>query len=127
MGMRVTRAEPALVELSLTVGERHLQPFGLVHGGVISGAVETVCSIGGSLNAGPDHTIVGMENQTSFLRPVREGTLRAIATPLHLGRTSQLWEARVLDERDRLVASGRLRMACLPKLRTKPAEQQGEL
>lgn len=114
MGMSLDVAEPERVELSWTVGPEHLQPWGLVHGGVFCGAVETACSIGASLNLEPGLVAVGMENQTSFLRPVRSGALRVVATPRHRGRSSQLWQADVLDEQQRVVATGRLRLMAVP-------------
>jgi uncharacterized protein (TIGR00369 family) len=85
----------------------------LVHGGVHAGLVETVCSIGAQLAAPPNVNIVGVENHTSFLRPVREGTLRATGTPLHKGRKAQLWQADIHDDSGRLVATGRLRVFAL--------------
>ncbi|HEX2736321.1 MAG TPA: PaaI family thioesterase [Polyangiaceae bacterium] len=110
MGIEIVRAERGLVEVSWTVGPEHLQPFGIVHGGVFSGVVETVCSIGACVGIGPDKSVVGMENQTSFLRPVREGVLRAEGRPVHRGRTTELWEAKIVDAEGRLVATGRLRL-----------------
>ena len=59
-------------------------------------------------------SVVGLENHTSFLHAVREGVLRTVATPVERGRRTQLWEAHVYDARDRIVASGRLRMFVLP-------------
>jgi uncharacterized protein (TIGR00369 family) len=58
-------------------------------------------------------SVVGMENHTSFLRAVREGTLRAMARPILRGRRSQLWEGSVQDEQGRLVATGRVRLLVL--------------
>src|SRR5690606_26361579 len=71
MGMTFTTLGPEQVALEWTVGPEHLQPFGLVHGGVYCGAIETVCSVGAVLAAGADIDVVGVENHTSFLRPVR--------------------------------------------------------
>ncbi len=124
MAISMDHVEPERVEASWTVGPQHLQPFGLVHGGVYCGVVETVCSYGAHLNVPSGQLIVGVENHTSFLRPVRGGTLRAIARPVHRGRTTQLWEAEVLDEQQRLVASGRVRVMSVPaeaSPKTKPA------
>jgi uncharacterized protein (TIGR00369 family) len=57
---------------------------------------------------------VGLENHTSFIRAVRAGAkLHAVATPVTRGRHTQVWEARVLDEEDRIVATGRVRLLCL--------------
>lgn len=115
MGMKFTRISPNEVRLSWTVESRHLQPFGLVHGGVHCGAVETACSVGALAAAGPDVDVVGVENHTSFLRPVRSGELQVCATPVQVGRRSQLWEARITDEEGKLVATGRLRLFCSPR------------
>lgn len=115
MGMRVTTLRADEVVLEWTVGPEHLQPFGLVHGGVYCGALETAGSIGALVAKGPGYDVVGVENQTSFLRPVSTGTLRARATPVHLGRQFQLWEAQILDQEGRLVAAGRLRVFCSPR------------
>ena len=113
-GMRVMSASEDAVEVEWTVAKQHLQPFGIVHGGVHCGAIETVCSYGATLAArarGHQGGIVGLENHTSFIRAVRLGThLRCRATPLTRGRTTQVWEAHVRDDKDRLVASGRVRL-----------------
>ena len=113
MAIAVSKASAAEVVLELTVSAVHKQPFGLVHGGVYSGLVETGGSIGAQLAAGRG-SVVGTENHTSFLRPVREGRLRSISTPLHVGRTTQLWQTTVYDQANRAVALGQLRVLCLP-------------
>jgi uncharacterized protein (TIGR00369 family) len=114
MAIEMDSVEPDRVAAAWTVGPQHLQPFGLVHGGVFCGVVETLCSFGAHLSVGPGHTIVGVENHTSFLRPVRSGRLDAVARPVHQGRTTQLWEAHVFDEQQRLVATGRVRLMSVP-------------
>jgi uncharacterized protein (TIGR00369 family) len=110
MGLYFVHAAPDRVEVEWTVGPEHLQPFGIVHGGVFSGVVETVCSIGAVMGAPPGKTVVGLENQTSFLRAVRSGKLRCVGTPVHQGRTTQLWQAEIQDEQGRVVSAGRLRL-----------------
>jgi 1,4-dihydroxy-2-naphthoyl-CoA hydrolase len=114
MGMKLDEMGPDRVELQWTVGPQHLQPFGLVHGGVLAGALETACSIGAVCRAGPDAHVVGMELSTSFLRPARQGVLRCVATPVHVGRSSQLWEAVVTNGDQQLLAVGRVRLAAVP-------------
>ena len=113
-GIRVVSASADAVEVEWTVARHHLQPYGVVHGGVHCGVIETVCSYGAALAAkARGHTggVVGLENHTSFIRAVRIGThLRCRATPLTSGRTTQVWEAHVRDDKDRLVASGRVRL-----------------
>ncbi|HEY3194429.1 MAG TPA: PaaI family thioesterase [Candidatus Dormibacteraeota bacterium] len=115
MGVTITLATPEEVRAELTVGPEHLQGYGIVHGGVHSGLIESLASIGAALFALPrGQSVVGLENTTSFLRAVRAGAkLRAISTPVTRGRRTQVWEARVLDDEDRLVATGRVRLLCL--------------
>lgn len=90
--------------------DRHMQPLGLVHGGVFTTVVETVASIGATLWLGDEGTVVGLSNHTDFLRPVGGGALRFEATPLHRGRSTQLWQVTVLDGDRRRVAHGKVRL-----------------
>src|SRR4051812_29406507 len=91
MGVRFVSATIDEIVAELVIGPHHQQPYGLVHGGVYAGLVETVTSVGAGLSALPlGRTIVGLENHTSFLHAVREGVLRARATPLTRGRTTQV-------------------------------------
>ena len=113
LGLELIQATESEVLAEWTVAERHLQPMGLVHGGVYASVVETCCSIGAALAAPEGKQIVGVENHTSFLRPVRSGRLRARAVALHSGRQAQLWECAITDEAERLVATGRLRSLCV--------------
>jgi uncharacterized protein (TIGR00369 family) len=76
--------------------------------------IETLATLGAALAAIPQGKMaVGVENHTSFVRAVRSGELRAHAVPLHRGRTLHLWEVRIVDERDRLVARGTVRLAII--------------
>jgi 1,4-dihydroxy-2-naphthoyl-CoA hydrolase len=115
MGITITHATADEVRAELIVGPEHLQGYGIVHGGVHCGLIESLASIGAALYALPRHqSVVGLENNTSFIRAVRAGTkLRAVSTPVTRGRKTQVWEARVLDEDDRTVATGRVRLLCL--------------
>jgi len=114
MGVRMVRATRDEVIAELTIGPAHLQPYGLVHGGVHAGIIESVASIGAALDALPEgRSVVGLENHTSFLRAVREGTLRAVAKPLTRGRRTQVWEGSVYDAEGRLAATGRVRLLVL--------------
>ncbi|HKU38014.1 MAG TPA: PaaI family thioesterase [Polyangiales bacterium] len=116
MGFAFIKASPTEVEIEWTVAKQHLQPYGIVHGGVHAGVVETVCSVGAGLAArerGLTGGVVGLENHTSFLRAVREGTkLRARAVPVTRGRTTQVWHAEVRDQANQLIATGSVRLLC---------------
>ena len=115
MGVTITLATADEVRAQLTVGPEHLQGYGIVHGGVHCGLIESLASIGAALVALPrGQSVVGLENNTSFVRAVRQGAkLRAVSTPITRGRRTQVWEASVLDEKDQIVATGRVRLLCL--------------
>lgn len=114
MGVKFVRATPDEVIAEWTVGPEHRQAYGIVHGGVYAGVIETVASVGAALHAlGEGRSVVGLENHTSFLHAVREGMLRATARPLTRGRRTHVWEGSITDESGRLVATGRVRLLCL--------------
>lgn len=114
MGLRFVRASKDEVVAELEIGPQHRQPYGIVHGGVHAGVIETVTSVGAALHALPlGRSVVGLENNTSFLHAVREGTLRVTARPLTRGRRTQVWEGVVADGAGRTVAVGRVRLLAL--------------
>jgi uncharacterized protein (TIGR00369 family) len=114
MGVRFVRVTLDEVVAEWTVGPEHLQAYGIVHGGVHCGVIETLASVGAAMNALQEgRSVVGLENSTSFLQAVREGTLTATAHPVVRGRRTQVWEANVKDARGRLVATGRVRLMVL--------------
>ena len=111
MGVRFVRATADSVEAELEIGPDHRQAYGIVHGGVHSGMIETIASVGAALVAMPrGQSVVGLENHTSFLVAVREGKLHATARPLVRGRRTQVWEGTVTDDGGRVVATGRVRL-----------------
>ncbi|WP_341720453.1 PaaI family thioesterase [Micromonospora sp. FIMYZ51] len=86
------------------------QPYGIQHGGVYCSVVETAASLGAGFWLGERGRVVGVANQTDFLRSVREGELIAVGTPIHRGRSQQLWQVEITDDQDRLVARGQVRL-----------------
>jgi 1,4-dihydroxy-2-naphthoyl-CoA hydrolase len=110
VGLRIEQASGDRVVLSCPVTPDLHQPFGLVHGGVYATLAETAASVGGSLWFGDRGKVVGVSNHTDFLRAVRRGELRAEATPLSRGRTTQLWQVEVADEQGRLIAHAKVRL-----------------
>jgi len=114
MGIVILTATPDEVTCAFEIGQKHHQGFGIVHGGVHAGVVETLASIGAALVAKPrGQRVVGVENSTSFIRAVRSGRLHANARPVTRGRMSQLWEVWIRDEKEQLVAQGRVRLLCV--------------
>ena len=114
MGLSFTRASPDECIGELVVAPHHLQPYGIVHGGVHSGIIEAACSTGAAVAAlARGQTVVGLENTTSFIHAARAGTLRVTARPVTRGRRTQVWTADVTDESGRVLATGRVRLLCL--------------
>src|SRR5260221_4884209 len=114
MSIHFVRATMDEVVAEMEIGPVHRQPYGIVHGGVHSGLVEAVASVGAALVARQrGQSVVGLENHTSFLNAVREGRLRATARPLTRGRRTQVWEATITDTQGRTVATGRVRFLAL--------------
>ncbi|MFZ3046051.1 MAG: PaaI family thioesterase [Desulfatirhabdiaceae bacterium] len=114
MGIRCVQAASNELIAELEIKSSHLQPYGIVHGGVYASMIETLCSTGAALNVILEgKSAVGLENTTSFLRAVRSGTLRCTARPILKGRRSHVWEAHVTDDQNRTVATGRVRLIIL--------------
>ena len=99
----------------IDAGPDHHTPWGVVHGALYSGAIETAASLGASLAVeASGQFAVGVDNVTDFIRPVERGRLEVDARAVSQGRTLQLWEAEITDDRGRLVAKGRVRLANRP-------------
>ena len=114
MGVRFVRATVDELVAELDIGPHHLQPYGIVHGGVHAGLIETLASVGAGIVALPrGQSVVGLENHTTFLRAARAGRLRVTATPISRGRTTQVWEGVVEDAAGQLLATGRVRLLCV--------------
>jgi uncharacterized protein (TIGR00369 family) len=110
LGFVFDEATPDRVVARWTIGPQHLQPYGIVHGGVHCSAVEACASVGAALWFGERGRVVGVANHTNFLRAAREGVLTATATPIHRGRSQQLWLVVVADEQSRPIARGEVRL-----------------
>jgi uncharacterized protein (TIGR00369 family) len=113
LGLELVEASGDRVVYTCTVrGDLH-QPYGILHGGVHCSIVESAASLAGAIWLGDSGQVVGVNNSTNFIRAVSEGTLTATATPLQRGRTQQLWQVAIVDDQDRLVAHGQVRLANL--------------
>lgn len=114
-GLELEVTTPDLVAAHCPVADRVRQPFGLVHGGVLASMAESLASIGTTLGvAEQGHIGVGQNNNTSFLRPIREGTIHAVAHPKHRGRTTWIWDVEITDDAGRLCALSRVTIAVRP-------------
>ena len=111
LGIELVELTPERVVATMPITPRHHQPFGYLHGGASVTLAETVASIGGWLNCPRGMAAFGMEINANHLRPKREGLLTAVGTPLHRGRTTQVWEVKIHDEADNLICAARCTLA----------------
>ena len=102
------------VVVKFTIGEQHLQPFGIPHGGVYCAVHESTASTGGQIWLGEKGVVVGTNNSTDFIRQAKLGdVITTTATPIHRGRTQQLWHLDSVGEDGKLIAQGQVRLANL--------------
>ncbi|PEN05734.1 esterase [Longimonas halophila] len=102
------------VEAHMPVTPDHHQPFGQLHGGVSVVLAESAASVGGYLAAPTDKTAVGIEINANHMRAVSEGTVHAVAEPLHVGTSTHVWDVKIRDAEDRLVCVARCTLAIMP-------------
>ena len=111
-GLEIDLATPEEMRARVQVTDDHLQPFGLVHGGLFASIAESITSMGSWLGVRDEgKSAQGLSNQTSFLRPLLGGTVHATARRRHRGRTTQVWEVDITDDQDRLCALVRMTIA----------------
>ncbi len=104
------------VVVRFTITDRHLQPFGIPHGGIYCAVHESTASMAGQIWLGTKGVVVGTNNSTDFLRQAKNGdTITVTATPIHRGRTQQLWHLDSVNEDGKLIAQGQVRLANLPQ------------
>jgi len=121
LGLQFTELTPDGARARLEVKPRLLQPMGLVHGGVYCSMVESMASVAAFtwLATRGGGNVVGVNNNTDFLRSISSGMVYGTAEPIHRGRRQQLWLVTITDDSDRVVARGQVR---LQNLETQPSE-----
>ena len=116
LGIEVLELTPTRVVATMPVDERTRQPFGILHGGASVALAETVASLGAVMNTDLERsTAVGLEINANHLRAKRDGTVRATALPIHVGRSTQVWEVRIVDEEERPVCVSRCTLAVVER------------
>lgn len=114
LGVEVVEVGAERVVLELEVGPRVHQPYGFLHGGVSALLSETCASIGAWVAAGPGSEAFGVELNANHLRPVRDGRITAVGTPIRQGRHIAVWDTRIEDGQGRLVCVSRCTVAIRP-------------
>jgi len=112
LGLQYLEVTPDGGRARLEITDKVKQPWGIVHGGVYCSIVESLASVSGHvwLAEHGGGTVVGVNNNTDFLRAIKSGTVTAVSTPIHRGRRQQLWLITITDEEDRTVARGQVRL-----------------
>lgn len=116
LGIEITDIGPDYLEARMPVEGRTMQPDRILHGGASVALAETLGSVGGTMCV--DRTrfqIVGQEINANHLRPATGGHVTGRATPIHLGRRSQVWNIEITDDRKRLVCVSRLTIAVIER------------
>jgi 1,4-dihydroxy-2-naphthoyl-CoA hydrolase len=116
LGLTYLEVTPDGGRAQLEVRDELLQPWGIVHGGVYCSIIESLASLSAQvwLAEHGGGTVVGVNNNTDFLRAIKSGTVTAVSTPIHRGRRQQLWLITVTDADGRAVARGQVRLQNLP-------------
>jgi len=112
LGLEMLEFSDEHLRAQLRVRDELKQPFGLVHGGVYASIAESLASLGtafGVMSSG--QAAMGLSNQTSFLRPITDGTIHARAMRRHRGRTTWIWEVEITDDDGRLCVLTRMTIA----------------
>ena len=115
LGIEWLEDDPDRARARVAVRDELLQPFGIVHGGVLSTLVESVCSRSTALVVHEEGNVaMGQSINVSFVRPISEGTIEVLARARHRGRTTWVWEAEVRDDQGRLCALSQMTIAVRP-------------
>ena len=114
-GLEIDEATDELVRAHVPVAEHVLQPVGLVHGGVHASIAEALASVGTNVGVVSEGNVgLGMSNNSTFLRSIREGTNHAVARRDPRGRTTWVWDVELTDDDGRLCAVSRVTIAVRP-------------
>jgi 1,4-dihydroxy-2-naphthoyl-CoA hydrolase len=115
-GLELLEHSAEEVRAQVAVRDAIKQPMGLVHGGVFASIAESMTSMATAMAVQPEGmSAQGLSNHTSFLRPIVEGTVHAVARRRHRGRTTWVWEVEITDDLERLCALVRMTIAVRPR------------
>ncbi len=115
LGIMITEIGDDFLCATMPVDKRTHQPMGIMHGGASVSLAETVGSIASFMAVDDDHYCVGLDINANHIRAVRSGLVTATASPIHRGKSTHVWEIKIIDESERLVCASRLTMAVLKR------------
>lgn len=116
LGIEFTGIGEDFLEATMPVDHRTIQPMGLLHGGANVALAETLGSLAASLTVDPEKQhVVGLEINANHLKSVRSGKVKGVAKPIHIGKSTQVWEIKIFNDAEQLCCISRLTMAILDK------------
>jgi uncharacterized protein (TIGR00369 family) len=116
LGIELRELSAERVIATMPVDERTRQPFGILHGGASVALAETLASLGATMNVDLERSVVvGVEINANHIRAKKDGVVTGTGTPIHVGRSTQVWEVRIVDEQDRPICVSRCTLAVVPK------------
>ncbi len=116
LDIQLVSAAKDRVVATMPIGPNHRQQVGYLHGGISVVLAESVASLGTVLNIDASRQMAfGLEINANHLRPKRDGQLTAVATPVHRGRTTHVWDIKISDENDKLVCVSRCTVAVVDR------------
>lgn len=113
IGIRIIEIGDDYLKASMPVDKRTHRPQGILHGGASVALAETVGSIAAYMCAKPGSNCVGLEINANHIKTIKEGTVYGVARPIHIGRSTQVWDIRVSDDLHRTISVCRLTVAVL--------------
>jgi uncharacterized protein (TIGR00369 family) len=116
IGIELVELTATRVVARMPVDERTRQPYGILHGGASVALAETVASLGAAASVDRERFVtMGLEINANHIRAKTDGVVTATATPIHVGRTTQVWDVRIVDESERVVCVSRCTIAVRPR------------
>ena len=113
VGIEFTRKTEDAITATMPVDKRTIQPLGILHGGASVVLAETLGSIASNMALDDSHYSVGLEIKANHLKSARQGSVIGVVTPVHLGRTTHVWDISITNEQKELICVSRLTMAVL--------------
>lgn len=116
LGIRFSEITDNSLSATMPVDERTRQPYGILHGGASVVLAESLGSIASNLVIDSEkHVGVGLEVNANHIRPVKDGVVKGVCTPIHIGSKTHVWDIRLYDKNGRMNCISRLTVAIVPK------------
>ncbi|GGI00338.1 MULTISPECIES: PaaI family thioesterase [Mammaliicoccus] len=113
--IQTVESKHGYIEMTMPVTDKVKQPFGYLHGGATIALAETAASVGAHVSSNDDEIPLGLEINANHIKSIRSGQVRAIGIALHIGRSTQVWDVKVLDDEDQLISVVRATIAIKKK------------